>query len=90
MIAIYHDVNTVCVDYMLLDRRQVNVNNLTLYYDVIRAFMSHVNYDIGTSLLLIVQMIRCYIDCIYISHPIIFIRFLAESAPTPQHFQHAK
>jgi hypothetical protein len=52
--AIYRDVNTVCVDYMLLDRRQVNVNNLTLYYDVIGAFMSHVNCDIGTSLLLIV------------------------------------
>ena len=52
--AIYRDVNTVCVDYMLLDRRQVNVNNLTLYYDVIGAFMSHMNFDIGTSLLLIV------------------------------------
>ena len=50
--AIYRDVNTVCVDYMLLDIRQVNVN-LTLYYDVIGAFMSHVNCDIGTSLLLI-------------------------------------
>lgn len=66
------------------------VNNLTLYYDVIGAFMSHVNCDIGTSLLLIVQMIRCCIDCIYMPHPIIFIRFRAESAPTPHHFRHPK